>query len=524
MKVPARHDPESSVAPSRQSKLPSRHPVVRPLEGAVIALTGTLALGWFHLVDGFGQFVRFVVSYEAIELDEILFVFLLGGLAALFLAIRRTADLRRQIAMRIDAERRVDQLALDPLSGLPSRHLLMERLSALIARDRPFCVLLIDLDKFKPVNDVHGHEVGDLLLVAVASRLRQLGEDLFVSRLGGDEFVILTQLRNQPDDVALLAEEALAALHRPFLVAGRTISIGATIGISQYPDYFRDPQNLLRGADLAMYCAKRSGRGSFAFFDRELNQVTQERAELELQVRSALAEGQIKPYFQPIVDLGTQEISGLEALARWEHPGRGLVGPSVFLPIVDDLGLQDALLETILRQSTAVMAFSCSGTSLAVNISASQLRDPLFAARLLALLRDVEIEPSCLIIEVTEGSLKDEDQIVSTFAQLRACGVRLALDDFGKSYSNLRSLRKLKFDHLKVHGSFLPTTDDENSNALSAVISLAKELGVPSRAQGVETPELAALLGELGCAHAQGYYFGHAVPAAQLELALRTAA
>jgi diguanylate cyclase (GGDEF)-like protein len=490
----------------------SSRSIIRPTEAWIIGTALIAAMVFFHFFDGFEHLIAFLQPYEGWELDEVLFVILLSGGATLFIAVRRTLDLRGEIAVRMEVELRALELAHDPLCGLPNRQLLAEELSTAISAGSPFAILLIDLDRFKPINDLHGHEVGDRLLVAVAERLRLVDRDLFVSRLGGDEFVCLMREELSQERLGQLAGSIVGSLCQPFLIAGRTLNIGATIGVASFPNDLDDANGLLRAADLAMYCAKRSGRGTYAFYDTGLEQEARERAELEVQVREALRQGEIGPYFQPILDLRTGAVSGFEALARWEHPARGLMEPSAFLPIIEDVGLHDELLEAILTGAVSAARAWPDDMSLALNVSSSQLKDPLFASRFILLLRQVNFPPERLIIEVTEDSIGGNmAQTAATFAALRGEGVRMALDDFGKSYANLSWLRELRFDHLKIHGSFLQTASDPDRNVLHALVALAKELGMPARAQGVETSELEALLRELGCAHAQGFHFGRAM-------------
>lgn len=496
--------------------------LLTPREAGVVAALQTIALIVFHRSDGFEQFSRLVASFEAFELDEVLFVILLTGMAALGLTVRRTVELQREVVERTRAEQRALELAHDPLTGLPQRRLLLETTSAMVSDGKAFTMLLIDLDKFKPINDLHGHEIGDMVLVHVSEQLRQLDPGLYVSRLGGDEFICLMASGGYGDDGGRLAGSIVDRISQPVTLAGRSVTIGATVGIARFPKDGCDAKSLLRASDLAMYSAKRLGRRTYAHYHPSLAGTARQRAQLELEVRAALCDGQIRPYFQSVLDVAKGGVSGFEALARWEHPERGLIEPAAFIPIIDNLGLADELLEVILRHSAEAARTWAADAALRVNVCASQVQQELFAAKLLSTLRTFDLDARRLIIEVTEDALVgDVEQVAATFAQLRAAGVRMALDDFGRSYSNLALLRELKFDHLKIHGSFLRMADRPDGNVLNAMLALARELDMPAIAQRVETERQAAMLGALGCSQAQGFYFSRVSPAQRVAGAFR---
>ena len=477
----------------------------------------TAAFVLFRAYNGFANFVTLVERYEDYRIDEFLFILILVGVGSLVVASRRTIELRSEIRRREDAEARVLRLARhDPLTGLPDRRIFSEVLSGLLGPTTECAVVLIDLDQFKPINDLHGHDIGDQLLLAVADRLQRIGQGLFVSRLGGDEFACVVRTKSDSDTLPRLARRIVCDLSDTFVVAGRNLNVSASVGIARFPQDFCRAEDLLRAADLAMCEAKGAGRSTYRFFDNEMDARVRERARLGAELHDALNAGQIKPYFQPVIDLSANEIVGFEALARWEHPERGVIQPDTFIPIIENMGLLDELMSEILREGGKASIDWPADTSLSVNISPSQLRDPWFSVRLIALLASIGFPPRRLIVEVTENAIIDDiEQAAATFQALQAAGIRVALDDFGKGYSSLAHLRQLKFNHLKIDASFVRSMDcSKGQKIVSAVAALGKALGLPVTAEGVETPEAAQALREIGCDHAQGYFFGRPVPAA----------
>lgn len=488
-------------------------------EAIGIALAGGVALFLFDRFDAFERLVSFVHSHEEIQLDEILFTLSLGGVAALFIAIRRSIELQREIAAKIAAEQRALQLARhDPLTGLPNRRVLDEDIRRIAAESAvstgEFAVFLIDLDRFKPVNDLHGHDMGDELLIAVASRLRRIiGTIGNVYRLGGDEFVCVVSYEAGSDVVARHAHQIVRALSEPFSVDDRRI--GASVGVARRPLDGETPQQLLRCADVAMYEAKRAGRDKYRVFHAEMDERFQFRSELEGRLRSALSAGEIVPYFQPIIDLGRNRIAGFEALARWIHPSRGVIGPDDFIEIAEDLGLIDDLSDRVLRTSATIARDWPAPVALSINISPVQLQTPGLAARILSVLAETGLKPGRLIVEVTENAIiADTEEAAKVIKELQAAGVRTALDDFGKGYSSLSHLRELRFNHLKIDQSFVHTLPSaESQKIVAAVASLGRALGMGVVAEGVETQDTAQVLQDLGCTQAQGYLFGRPMPA-----------
>ncbi|MBC9033717.1 EAL domain-containing protein [Sphingomonas sp. JC676] len=495
--------------------------MIKRAEGLTI-LVAALVLGVvFVRLNAFDAFEVFVASHEAWQLDEVFAVAFFGGFAALVLAFRRAQELSREMVKREEAEEHANLLARhDPLTGLPNRRMLKDALSAAIDEVRnsasECAVFLIDLDQFKPVNDVHGHDVGDAVLVEVASRLSGICEpDSTIARLGGDEFVCVIRYQAGSDIPARTAGQIIRVLSESIYVGGARLEIGATVGISRCPHDSTTADELLRSADVAMYEAKRAGRGRYHFFEAQMDVRLRERASLEAELRAAIENGQITAHYQPVISLADDRITGFEALARWEHPVRGLLAPDLFIPIAEDLGLIGLLSYDILRSGCIAARAWPPYATLSINISPLQLKDPWLSGRLLAILAETGFQPSRLIVEVTENAIIDDiDLVAEVFTSLQNAGIRIALDDFGKGYSSLNHLRQLHFDHLKIDSSFVLSMDSaESRKIVSAIAGLGKALGMPVTAEGVETMASAEALRALGCEQAQGFLFGRPIPA-----------
>ena len=504
--------------------------MVKRLELVVIVGLAVLVAAICIHLDAFEALATFVEQHDSWQLDEYFIVLLFGGVAALVLLVRRASDLRAEVSRRQKAEEQATLLARhDPLTGLPNRRVLIEDAEAALKKVRASggecAVFLIDLDHFKPVNDIHGHAAGDALLVEVARRLTAIvGARGTVARLGGDEFACVIPYPGGSDAPSRLASQMIRSLNEVFDLGGRAkVEIGATIGISCAPRDGTTATALLHGADLAMYEGKRQGRGSHRFFHAEMDARLRERAALENDLRQAVANEAIVPYFQPVTGLSDGRIIGFEALARWRHPTRGMVEPDIFIPIAEDLGLIDRISSTILRVATSAAREWPAHMTLSINISPVQLKDPWLATQILAILTETGFAPSRLLIEVTENALIDDlEKARHFFASLQSVGVRIALDDFGKGYSSLYHLRELNFDNLKIDKSFVHAMDSpENARMVRAVASLGKSLGLPVTAEGVETQVEADALRALGCEMAQGYLFGKPLDAAETASLLR---
>lgn len=476
-------------------------------------------------LDIFEEFYTFSEAHEAWELDEIFMVLINLTIACGLFYFKMYRRMRAEMRERLQAEQSLQELAMnDALTGLANRRHFNERLQEAVSEtsrsNLSFAVLMIDLDRFKPVNDLYGHAVGDRLLQAIAERVGELirAHDCF-ARLGGDEFALLARIHDQKqDDPARLATRILKALEAPFEIDDITCRIGASIGIAvSHGDETGD--KLLNNADLALYSAKDAGRGAYRFFEVDMNQKIVERAKLELHLRQAIQLDEIRPYFQPFINFSTGRHEGYEILARWTHEIEGEIEPSVFIPIAEDTGLIGDLTLHMLRQACLEAAdWPDKGIYLSLNVSPVQLRDPELSDKFMRVLNEVGFTPSRLEVEVTENSLiQDIDAARDVLRKLKDCGMRIALDDFGTGYSSLHHLQELPFDKLKIDKSFvLSMSDTEDSRKIvDAMISLGRSLGLETTAEGVETEEVARQLRELGCTVGQGFLFGR--PTAELD-------
>jgi diguanylate cyclase (GGDEF)-like protein len=432
------------------------------------------------------------------------------------------------VTERRQAESRISYMANhDPLTDLPNRSFLRDRLSHLLlatakeetGSGRTLALLLLDLDRFKEINDTLGHAAGDGLLRVVAERLRNLvgGEDL-VARLGGDEFAILHSVDN-PESAAELSQRIIDALIMPYDLEGHQANIGASIGISLAPTDGLDSEVLLRCADLALYRAKSRGRGGFVFFESEMTAAAQHRRVLELELREALIHGQFEAYYQPQFNAQTGDVTGAEALIRWHHPVRGIVGPNEFISIAEEVGLIVPIGEWMMRQACGEAARWREGMRVAVNISPAQFRGDHLAEMVISALAAGGLSPTQLELEITESVLLEEtDATLRTLHQLRSFGIRVSLDDFGTGYSSLSYLRSFPFDKIKIDRSFVrEVTASANGAAIvRAIAGLGASLGMEITAEGVETREQLDLIRREGCTDAQGYYFSPPRPAGEL--------
>lgn len=413
----------------------------------------------------------------------------------------------------------------DALTDLPNRALLRERLERALVITRGqganLAVLMLDLDRFKEVNDTLGHPAGDALLQAVAARLRGcVRETAFIARLGGDEFAVIEYVTNPADEAAALAEKIRLALCEPFDLGGHQVTAGTSIGIAIAPDDGDDSEKILKSADLALYSAKNDGRGTFRFFEPELDQRMHARRNLERDMRSALVNEEFELHYQPFVDVRSGEIRGCEALVRWHHPERGLVMPSEFIPLAEETGLIVPIGEWVLRTACVEAAKWPADLRIAVNLSPAQFRSKKLVPVVLDALAISGIAARRLELEVTETVIMhDSEAVFAALVQLHELGVRIALDDFGTGYSSLSFLQKFSFDKIKIDRSFVNELSGANEEArllARAVVRFAVSLGKTTTAEGVETREQLDLLRADACVEMQGYYFSRPVPGAEI--------
>ena len=430
------------------------------------------------------------------------------------------------------AEAEVTRLALfDPLTGLANRTRIQHALEQSLARRGSgrsrTALLLLDLDRFKSVNDTLGHQVGDILLKKVAERLEATAQRMatpMVGRIGGDEFQVLIVGDFDREEVGACAQSVIAALSRPYQIQGSSISIGSSIGIAIAPDDGEDADTLVRSADLALYAAKGSGRGVYRFFQPALLEQARWRKQMEDDLREALVRDQLGIVYQPIVGAEDARITGYEALLRWQHPTRGAVSPADFIPVAEDSGLIGPIGEWVLRTACAQAASWPQAVRLAVNVSPVQFGKPAFPAVVASALAASGLVPDRLELEITEGVfLAGSDKTDATFGALKGLGVRLALDDFGTGYASLGYLQRAPFDKIKIDQSFVRgagSPGNRNAAIIKAIVTLANALQLETTAEGVEAQDEIALIRELGCSHIQGFVYGkpmgHAGVIAQL--------
>lgn len=418
---------------------------------------------------------------------------------------------------KLRSEEQVSRLAhFDSLTGLANRLQMARALEAILhAPDRSAracAVFLLDLDRFKQVNDTIGHPAGDNLLTQVAARLEQtVGACGLVGRLGGDEFQIILPGRHDRGDLADLAQRVIASLSEPYVVEGHQMVIGASLGIALAPKDGATADAIVRNADLALYAAKDRGRGRHHFYAADLHSDAQERRQLEQDLRDALAQGGLDLHYQPFVDTVTERIIGFEAFLRWKHPQRGWLAPAKFIPVAEASGLIAQIGEWALRTACRDLASWPKSIRVAVNVSPLQFVNPGLPAVITQALAGAQVEPERLELEITESVfLNDVDGLDTTFATLKRIGVRLALDDFGTGYSALGYLKKAPFDKIKIDRTFVrgaTIPGSRNGAIITSIVSLAEALGMETTAEGVETLDELNLVRSLGCSHVQGHIY-----------------
>ncbi|MCK2125179.1 EAL domain-containing protein [Thauera aromatica] len=443
-------------------------------------------------------------------------------------AVTHFVGVLNDVTDRKDAEARLSHLANhDPLTGLPNRNLLHDRLAHAITRrgEGLNAVLFLDLDRFKLINDSYGHDVGDELLRAVAARLQHcLRAEDTVARLGGDEFVVLLEDLPSVDAAAAIAGKIASHLSVPVTVGERELPLAASVGIALHPRDGSDPQTLLKHADTAMYRAKEAGRGGFCFFAADMNAQALQRLTLENDLRRALENGELEVFYQAQVALDDGRLTGAEALVRWRHPVKGLVPPAAFIPVAEETGLIVSLGEQVLRAACRQLATwqrqGLPRLTVAVNLSPRQFRQPDLVDRVAAILAETGADPDWLELEITESAaMQHAEETIGALRRLREMGVSLAIDDFGTGYSSLSYLKRFPIDKLKIDRSFVQGVPGNGDDAaiVQAIIAMARSLGLALLAEGVESAAQHDFLQAQGCALAQGWLFGRAVPAAAFE-------
>lgn len=447
-------------------------------------------------------------------------------------AVRSTnIDVTEAMELQARMGRMVDY---DPLTALPNRRYITRHLQTLVeeaaARDEQFYVLFLDLDRFKFVNDAHGHAVGDGLLCELADRLRKCCRDeALFSRFGGDEFLIVTPPGADAGQLDRMVQRLLALVEEPFRVDGMQFRIGGSIGAATFPRDGRDPEVLIKNADAAMYRAKRTGL-DFQFFSPDISQDVADTVWLETRLREAVAAGELLPYYQPVIDLSSGAVVGAEALARWPQPDGSFISPATFISLAEETGRIHQLGSDILRHACRdLLAWRAQGVDLyvSVNVSARQFQDPAFCDRITALLRESNCDPAFIELELTESALLEEIEASrQKLETLRTLGVRISLDDFGTGFSSLGYLAQLPIDTLKLDRSFiLNMAEDKRQRAVvQGILALGRNLGVRVVAEGIEHAWQAKSLQTMGCKLGQGFYFEPALSAGEYLDYLRSRA
>ena len=449
--------------------------------------------------------------------------------------VTRTIGTHTDLTERKLAEETIRRQAhYDSLTQLPNRRLFRDRLEQTIKLskrdDSSFALMLIDLDHFKEVNDTMGHDAGDFLLVDAAQRIQHcMRESDTVARMGGDEFVVILPDINDPASIERIALKIIGKLASPFLLGEEKAFISASIGITLYPNDADSMETLLKNADQAMYVAKNLGRNRFSYFTPVLQENAQKRMRLVNDLRDALASNQFCVYYQPIVELATGDIHKAEALIRWMHPKRGMVSPSEFIPLAEEIGMIVEIGDWVLRQAMhqvkRLQASHHKGFQISVNKSPVQFHNdnPLKAAAWLSELERNGLHASSLIVEITEGVLLDDAGYVKDrLLASRDAGIQVAIDDFGTGYSSLAYLKKFDIDYLKIDQSFVSNLGNQTDDMAlcEAIIVMAHKLGLKVIAEGVETEQQRDILKNAGCDYAQGFLFSKAIPAEELEILL----
>ena len=415
----------------------------------------------------------------------------------------------------------------DALTGLPNRRVFAEALEAANAEAgraaAPYAILIIDLDRFKPVNDIHGHQAGDAVLREIASRIGALvrtGDT--VARLGGDEFGVILHCGTPEEEAAAsavaLADRIIHDVERPVSIGDRYVEVGASVGIAVSPANGTDSETLLRAADMAMYRSKEEGHGSYRFFEPGMEAALRARVALEEDIRQAVANEDIRPHYQPLMLLAENRLVGFEVLARWHHPTRGDVEPAAFIPVVEKLDLIGDLTYSLLRRACLDARDWSPEITIALNVSPKHLADPLLPVKFLAILTEIGFPPKRLEIEITETALvNDLPTARAALVALQDLGIKISLDDFGTGYSSLYNLRELRFDKIKIDRSFVMSmeTNIESAKIVHSVIDLAKSLGLPTIAEGIEHLQAMEQIVKSGGEYGQGFYFAKAMPAAE---------
>jgi len=450
--------------------------------------------------------------------DDILASAFLLNIALILFGWRRYKDLTKEIEERAAAEQRAHSLAVtDPLTGLLNRRTIGERTAEMISsaqrKQKSIAFMMLDLDNFKNINDMHGHSAGDAVLKQVADRLSKvLPPQNLLARLGGDEFACAFIFDpEQPKMVERIADDLIEAIATPIVENGISLEVTTSIGIARYDSESEGVDVLMRRADIAMYSSKKQGRNRHCWFDSNMEQELQTRSLLETGMRIGIPNGEFVPYFEQQIDLTTGKLTGFEMLARWESPTQGLISPEIFIPIAEETGMISELSMSIMRQALNDAKDWDADLTISVNISPVQLLDPWLAQKIVKLLVESGFPPHRLELEITESSLFENLSLAqSIVGSLKNQGIKIALDDFGTGFGSLAHLRALPFDRIKIDRSFVSSIlrNPESKAIVKAINGLGQSLGMPITAEGIEDKETESELRNIGCAKGQGWYYG----------------
>ncbi|WP_298973190.1 EAL domain-containing protein [uncultured Roseobacter sp.] len=477
----------------------------------------------------FERFYDYSRAHEDWDLDEFALLIVNLTIALIFSIFFQWKKLKKLMGERDFQRQRAEQNARhDPLTGLMNRRAFSAALEEIKAEVSPLTsriIAIIDLDRFKPVNDLHGHAAGDETLRCVAQRLKaEAGAGSIVARLGGDEFAVIFDKTTDSFQAERAARRLLHAMETAVSFEQNQIFISCSIGLVNW-DSKDSCSEAIRRADKALYTAKDHGRGQFAWYDAELDHQSHERAEIEADLREAIIKSEIQPWFQPIIQIETKTLIGFEVLARWNHKTRGQIPPSVFIELAEDSGQIGVLGLSILRQACLAAAQWDPRLSISFNVSPFQFHDPRLVEQIEEILLECNFDAKRLTIEVTESSVIHDFGVARTkLDALKELGVAVALDDFGTGYSSLASLRQLPFDRIKIDRSFVTNiaAEPQNQKIVSGIMALANGLELDVTAEGIESADDLGYLQSLDCSLGQGFLFERAVPAEQVSWLLES--
>tara|TARA_B100000749_G_scaffold126260_1_gene96919 strand:+ start:160 stop:1746 length:1587 start_codon:yes stop_codon:yes gene_type:complete len=491
------------------------------IEGLAIFGFFALLLALSIAIEGFEHVAAFSAAHESWELDEILTVLMIMPIALAIYAVRRMIELRREFRRRIAAEKEASALAFhDPLTGLPNRRKAYQMIgTATQTSDKqPFALALIDLDRFKTINDQYGHIAGDEVQLAAAANLQaQVRKGDLVARLGGDEFIVL--LRNFSSSKALVArvDEVVGAFERSIHLtsADSIITVGASVGVTLVDQAGVEIDRIIAQADTAMYRAKSSRDQSFCFFEKGMDEAAAQRAKTEGDLRDAIRADRIEPFYQPLIELSTGKLLGYEALARWRCEDGSIRNPDEFIPIAEECGVIGDVYFRLLAKVALEARRWDEDLFVSINLSPLQFNDPWLVERTLQTLHIAGLPPGRLEVEITESALVSELETARTvIANFKSQGIKVSLDDFGTGYSSLQHLSELAFDKLKIDRSFITDieTNVDSQTIVQAVTSMAHHLGLKVTVEGVESVASESSVRAFGCDVGQGYLYGKPMP------------